>query len=351
MAGRTGWEIPWKRGLDIDTEDDWALAEVLAADARNADSLGRGPRPLHDRLPGRREVPARVVRARCAHRRTTELRALDRTRRGERRGGGAGDGRRVRTRSGSRAGPATRPATIRQRALAADRREPRRRRAGRQRRHPAPDVASLPPGRCWRASDAGRVRAPTRRRATAASLGADLHAAAGHDARRASSLAPTCSASPTLPSAPTLLRRCLPIPARGARGLVPRRRGPGCSERVWLSARAPRWTTGSTPPTWPVCCAPFDEQQVIEDTERVRRHFELVLASSPDGRAFPIASRQLRARWPPTSTLFRERVVARAGASGTLRSGPQRADDDAALVVVGRQPALRHLWATEEGAE
>jgi CMP-N-acetylneuraminic acid synthetase len=29
MAGRTGWEIPWRRGIDIDTEDDWEMAEVL----------------------------------------------------------------------------------------------------------------------------------------------------------------------------------------------------------------------------------------------------------------------------------------------------------------------------------
>jgi N-acylneuraminate cytidylyltransferase len=29
MPGRTGWEIPWDRGIDIDTEDDWAVAEVL----------------------------------------------------------------------------------------------------------------------------------------------------------------------------------------------------------------------------------------------------------------------------------------------------------------------------------
>ena len=29
IAGRTGWEITWKRGVDIDTEDDWALAEML----------------------------------------------------------------------------------------------------------------------------------------------------------------------------------------------------------------------------------------------------------------------------------------------------------------------------------
>jgi pseudaminic acid cytidylyltransferase len=26
---RTGWEIPWQRGIDIDTLDDWAMAEIL----------------------------------------------------------------------------------------------------------------------------------------------------------------------------------------------------------------------------------------------------------------------------------------------------------------------------------
>lgn len=29
VEGRTGWEIPWHRGVDIDTEDDWKLAELL----------------------------------------------------------------------------------------------------------------------------------------------------------------------------------------------------------------------------------------------------------------------------------------------------------------------------------
>jgi N-acylneuraminate cytidylyltransferase len=27
--GRTGWEIPWQRGLDIDTMEDWEMAELL----------------------------------------------------------------------------------------------------------------------------------------------------------------------------------------------------------------------------------------------------------------------------------------------------------------------------------
>jgi pseudaminic acid cytidylyltransferase len=29
VPNRTGWEIPWQRGVDIDTEDDWAMAETL----------------------------------------------------------------------------------------------------------------------------------------------------------------------------------------------------------------------------------------------------------------------------------------------------------------------------------
>ena len=29
VEGRTGWVIPWYRGVDIDDEDDWALAEAL----------------------------------------------------------------------------------------------------------------------------------------------------------------------------------------------------------------------------------------------------------------------------------------------------------------------------------
>jgi N-acylneuraminate cytidylyltransferase len=29
LEGRTGWEIPWERGIDIDTQEDWAMVEVL----------------------------------------------------------------------------------------------------------------------------------------------------------------------------------------------------------------------------------------------------------------------------------------------------------------------------------
>jgi len=29
VPGRTGWEMPWQRAVDIDTEDDWQLAEMM----------------------------------------------------------------------------------------------------------------------------------------------------------------------------------------------------------------------------------------------------------------------------------------------------------------------------------
>jgi N-acylneuraminate cytidylyltransferase len=29
IENATGWAIPWQRGIDIDTPDDWAMAEVL----------------------------------------------------------------------------------------------------------------------------------------------------------------------------------------------------------------------------------------------------------------------------------------------------------------------------------
>ena len=40
---RTGWEMPWQRGIDIDTEDDWALVELLGARLRQRPADGEGP--------------------------------------------------------------------------------------------------------------------------------------------------------------------------------------------------------------------------------------------------------------------------------------------------------------------
>jgi CMP-N-acetylneuraminic acid synthetase len=44
VPGRTGWEIPWARGLDIDTVEDWALAEALVEIGRRTNE-GEVARP------------------------------------------------------------------------------------------------------------------------------------------------------------------------------------------------------------------------------------------------------------------------------------------------------------------
>lgn len=40
IAGATGWEIPWQRGVDIDTVDDWDMAATLLIRAESAGSAG-----------------------------------------------------------------------------------------------------------------------------------------------------------------------------------------------------------------------------------------------------------------------------------------------------------------------
>jgi len=35
IGNRTGWEMPWDRGVDIDTDDDWAIAEILLGLSRS----------------------------------------------------------------------------------------------------------------------------------------------------------------------------------------------------------------------------------------------------------------------------------------------------------------------------
>ena len=42
IAGRTGWEINWQRGVDIDTPDDWAMAETLLRMSSDRASVIRG---------------------------------------------------------------------------------------------------------------------------------------------------------------------------------------------------------------------------------------------------------------------------------------------------------------------
>ena len=40
VAGRTGWEIPWQRAVDIDTAEDWRMAEQLLALTQAAEVTG-----------------------------------------------------------------------------------------------------------------------------------------------------------------------------------------------------------------------------------------------------------------------------------------------------------------------
>ena len=42
MPGRTGWVIPWERGIDIDTEEDWRLAEILLEHLRKKEQVHAG---------------------------------------------------------------------------------------------------------------------------------------------------------------------------------------------------------------------------------------------------------------------------------------------------------------------
>jgi N-acylneuraminate cytidylyltransferase len=40
VPGRSGWELPWQRAVDIDTEDDWQLAELLLRRAQAPEVIG-----------------------------------------------------------------------------------------------------------------------------------------------------------------------------------------------------------------------------------------------------------------------------------------------------------------------
>ncbi|MDA0700688.1 MAG: hypothetical protein O3A02_05745 [bacterium] len=42
VSHRAGWKMPWQRGIDIDTEEDWALVELLGALLRLRPAEGEG---------------------------------------------------------------------------------------------------------------------------------------------------------------------------------------------------------------------------------------------------------------------------------------------------------------------
>jgi pseudaminic acid cytidylyltransferase len=45
IPNRKGWEIPWQRGIDIDTMEDWAMAEVLLGLSASNPERRTKPRP------------------------------------------------------------------------------------------------------------------------------------------------------------------------------------------------------------------------------------------------------------------------------------------------------------------
>ena len=95
--------------------------------------------------------------------------------------------------------------------------------------------------------------------------------------------------------------------------------------------------------------APFDEQQVIEDTERVRQHFRLVRASALEG-ADPQRVAELE-RAAADVEAFHERVVLRPALLARYVEALNEQQATHLWWAWVANPTLRHLWATEEGAE
>ena len=146
-----------------------------------------------------------------------------------------------------------------------------------------------------------------------------------------------------------MLRRCLPIP-------------PAAVLVDWyLSTRA--WLLGASmafgeraemdyrqhPANMARVRAPFDEQQVIEDTERVRQHFRLVRTSALEG-ADPQRVAELE-RAAADVEAFHERVVLRPALLARYLQALNEQQATHPWWSWIANPKLRHLWATSEGAE
>ena len=143
-----------------------------------------------------------------------------------------------------------------------------------------------------------------------------------------------------------MLRRCLPIPAEVT--LVD----------WYLSTRA--WLLGASmafgeraemdyrqhPANMARVRPPFDEQQVIEDTERVRKHFRLVRASSFEG-ACPRRVAELEQAAADVEA-FHERVVSRPSLLARYLQGLNEQQSTPLWWSWIANPLLRPLWTTEE---
>lgn len=144
-----------------------------------------------------------------------------------------------------------------------------------------------------------------------------------------------------------VLRRCLPIPA--AVTLVDW----FLSTRAWLFG-AKLWFGDRAEMDYRQhrsnmarVLAPFPEQQVIQDTDRVRQHFRLVRASDL-GAADPARLAELE-QAAADLELFHERVVLRPARLSRYVEALNELCTTSLWWAWVANPALRHLWETEEG--
>jgi hypothetical protein len=179
--------------------------------------------------------------------------------------------------------------------------------------------------------------------------GADLSASFGLSSRLApDAVLPRANAFGLSNSAVRagLLQRCLPIPDAavlvdwflstrawlfGARL--------GFSDRVEMDYRQHGSNTARVR-------APFSEQQLIEDTARVRAHFALVLRSDLD-EAAPGRVEELKAAAADVE-LFHERVLLHPGRLSRYVEALNGLEATMLWWAWVAHPSLRQLWATEE---
>jgi hypothetical protein len=143
-----------------------------------------------------------------------------------------------------------------------------------------------------------------------------------------------------------VLRRCLPIPAAVAlvdwflftrAWLLGTRLAFGA--RVEMDYRQHCANTARV-------LAPFHEQQVVQDTERVRQHFRLVRASPLEG-ALPYRLAELE-RAAADVEVFYERVVLRPALLARYLQALNEQNTPSLWWSWVADPLLRHLWTTEK---
>jgi hypothetical protein len=92
--------------------------------------------------------------------------------------------------------------------------------------------------------------------------------------------------------------------------------------------------------------APFDHAQVVRETEFQRHHFRMTLESPPEGADSRRLDEVVRAA--TEVGVFRERVVARSERLEHYVKALNTLDTAPVWGVAVANPALRHLWISEE---